>query len=94
MFNPDQKPKTDKDPKYLAWIRKQKCGVYGCGRGGEPHHVRRQRWGAGTAKKPHDYVCVSRCREHHDPVYDNFSEVMMVEHEIIDNLMRYIKEHK
>ena len=88
------KPKTHEDPKYLKWVRGQICGVYGCGKIGEPHHVRRHLWGAGTSKKPHDYVCVSRCREHHDPVYDHFSANGMAELEIIDNLMRYIKEYR
>ena len=90
-MNPCPKPDTYEDPKYLAFMRGQQCGVYGCGETGEPHHVRRQMWGAGTSKKPHDYVCVSRCREHHDPVYDDCGARGMVELEIIDNLMRYIR---
>ena len=94
MINPCPKPKTYEDPKYLKWKRGQTCGVYGCDKVGEPHHVRHQVWGSGTSKKPHDYVCVSRCREHHNPVYDDFGINGMVELEIIDNLMRYIKSIK
>jgi len=86
------KPITYRSKKYLAWMRGKACGVYECNKIGEPHHVRRQRWGAGMRKKPHDYVCISRCRDHHNPMYDDFGESMMVEIEIIDNLMKYIAE--
>ena len=93
-MNPRPKQKTLEDPKYLAYIRGGQCGVWGCVEIGEPHHVRRQRWCAGTSKKPHDYVCVSRCREHHDPVYDDSGTYGSAELEIIENLMWYIKEHR
>ena len=94
MPNPFQKPKTHESARYLAWMRGQICGVYGCCKIGEPHHVRRQFWGAGTSKKPHDYVCVSRCREHHNPIYDDSGTYRSAELEIIENLMQYIKEHR
>lgn len=74
---------TYRSKKYLEWIRGKPCEV--CGGKAEAHHVRRLRWGAGTSTKPHDYVCVSRCREHHNPEYE-----YQIEFEIIDNLMAYI----
>ena len=62
------KPVTYKNKDYLAYIRKQPCAI--CGSPAEPHHVRRERWGAGTGKKPHDYVTVPLCRYHHDPAVE------------------------
>ena len=85
------KPITYDNEKYLTWIRGQTCGVWGCGKIGEPHHVRRQRWGAGASKRSHDYVAIARCRQYHIPQYDNFGELMSVELEIIENLMKYIE---
>jgi len=80
--NPDPKPKTYEDPKYIAWIKT--LGCFYCGKPSEPHHIRRQVWGAGTGKKPHDYVAVPRCRDHHDPKYEDNVEV-----EIITLLIAY-----
>jgi len=80
------KPKRYENPGYLKWIRGQTCGVEYCRNPGEPHHVRKLRWGAGVSQKPHDYVTVSRCREHHDAKFDGGSEM-----EIIENLIAYIE---
>jgi hypothetical protein len=86
MIRQMPKQKTKRDPKYLAWIRKQPCGYQGrfCKGKIEAHHVRRQRWGAGTSQKPHDYVAVPRCQYHHAPDCE-----MDVELEIIDLLIEY-----
>lgn len=89
-IKPNPKKKTVRDPKYLVWIRKQPCGYrnrdYGlwCSGNIVAHHVRRQRWGAGTSHKPHDLVAVPRCQFHHDPRYEE-----NVELEIIDLLIEY-----
>ena len=85
-IRPDPKKKTVRDPKYLAWIRKQPCPYCARINGIEAHHVRRQRWGAGTSQKPHDYVAVPRCKTHHDPKYE-----YDVELEIIDLLIEYFR---
>ena len=81
------KPVTYHDKKYLAYIRQIPCKY--CYRRAEPHHVRRHRWGAGTGKKPHDYVTVPRCRDHHGPQFEEG-----VEFEIIELLMGYINEKR
>lgn len=78
-----------RDNKYLDWLRGQPCEI--CGQEGEPHHVRRLYWDAGMAIKPHDYVCISLCRKHHDPIVEQMIPVDFV---IIENLMRYIQEMK
>ena len=81
------KPVTYKNKDYLAYIRKQPCAI--CGSPAEPHHVRRERWGAGTGKKPHDYVTVPLCRYHHDPAVE---EDILPETSIILYLMQYNNE--
>ena len=85
--NAHPKHKTLRDPKYLAWVRTLPCpycrGLFQDTKT-VPHHVRRQRWGAGTGQKPHDLVTVPRCNVHHDPKYE-----YDVELEIIDLLIEY-----
>lgn len=90
-MNPIPKPRTKRDKAYLAWIRKQPCGYKGnfCQGEVEAHHVRRQRWGAGAGKKPHDYVAVPRCHYHHTPNHE-----LDVELEIIDLLIKYFGKEK
>ena len=80
------KHKTVRDPKYLAWIRKQPCGCFDslCFGNIEAHHVRRHRWGSGTSQKPHDLVTVPRCKYHHNAINE-----VDVEFEIIDLLIEY-----
>lgn len=80
------KSKTYRNRKYLKFIRGKKCGMPWCGKDSEAHHVRKLRWGAGVSCKPHDYVTVPRCRDHHDAKYDDGAEM-----EIIDNLMEFIE---
>lgn len=89
VIHSNPKSKTYRSRKYLKWLRGQKCGMDWCGQDGEPHHVRKIRWGAGVSQKPHDFVTVSRCRVHHDAKYDRGAEM-----EIIDSLMKYIEETK
>jgi hypothetical protein len=85
-MNPCPKMKPIRNKKYLAWIRKQPCGYAGpyCSGPIQAHHVRRQRWGAGTSQKPHDLVAVPRCLYHHDPLYEGDVEL-----EIIDLMVEY-----
>ena len=81
-----QKLNPVRDSKYLAWIRTLPCGYAGnfCQGKVQAHHVRRQRWGAGTGIKPHDLVAVPRCEYHHSPKHE-----YDVELEIIDLLIEY-----
>ena len=88
-MTPMPKPLLYRDPKYLRFIRSRGCLV--CGKKAEPHHVRRYRWGAGTSQKPHDYVAIPLCREHHDE-YEKV-ERKGVELVIIDLLMEYINDN-
>ena len=84
-MTPDPKPKKPyRDKKYLKFIRSLPCSI--CRRiGSEAHHVRRYYWGASMGVKPHDFVAVARCREHHGPDYEDDIEI-----EIIGNLIRYL----
>ena len=66
-------------------MRGRPCGI--CVQPGEPHHVRKIRWGSGTSTKSHDYYTVSRCRTHHSVMYDDGAEF-----ENIENLMKYISQ--
>ena len=76
--------------KYLEFIRSKPCLL--CANPETvPHHVRRQRWGAGTGIKPHDYVCIPLCHRCHDPKIEKEIDVELV---IIDLLMEYIDETK
>lgn len=83
------KPKTYRNEKYLVWIRQKPCLIPGCFNRAEPHHVRRQYWGAGISKKPHDYVAVPLCREHHNPSIEDEFNIYLV---IISQLMEYIEK--
>lgn len=94
MIHPCPKPITYKNPKYLDWLRGQPCVT--CGRSGEPHHIRRIKWGAGVGKKSHDYCCVSLCRQCHTFIHAGKDDVCHESAEliIIDNLMKYIEGFK
>ena len=81
------KPKTYDNEDYLIFIRGKPCRI--CLQRAEPHHVRRIYWGAGTSKKPHDYVSIPRCRRHHGPDFED-----NVELEIISLLMEYIESKR
>jgi len=81
--NADPKPKRYTNEKYLnTQIRGHLCGVHGCHKACEPHHMRKLFWGAGTSQTSHDYVALRRCRDHHHPHYDDMDE-------IIQNLKEY-----
>ena len=85
---PCPKKKPYRSPKYLKFRRERgRCEV--CGQPSEPHHVRRYYWGAGASQKPHDFVTVDRCREHHKPEYE-----YRVNEEIVENLVLYLTLHK
>jgi len=85
-MNPDPKIKNYQNAAYLKFIRSKPCVV--CRRKSEPHHIRRQYWGAGTGIKPHDYVTIPLCRNCHTPE----TEVgLNVERLIIQYLMEYIE---
>jgi len=81
---------TFRNAAYLNYIREKPCCV--CGGRAEAHHVRRQRWGSGTSKKPHDYVAIPLCPEHHDPETEKF--LVKIEYEIIEYLMGYIESKR
>lgn len=74
---------------YLKFVRSQGCLI--CSRPAEAHHVRRIRWAAGTGQKPHDYVSIPFCREHHTSENEKYINVELA---IIDLLMRYIESKK
>ena len=76
--------------KYLEFIRARPCGICMAPGPNDPHHVRQIRWGAGTGIKPHDFVCVSRCRDHHGPEWDKGLGKEGLYGEIIDNLIEWI----
>ena len=87
------KPKTDKDPKYLAWVRKQPCVITGrtpC----EAHHTQT----GGTAMKGSDYAALplyfEMHREHDRVGKKTFWRLYDVKQIIIDHLVRYIKERR
>jgi len=86
-MTPMPKPETYRSEKYLKWIRSRPC-PYCCKRS-EPHHIRRSYWGAGTSQKPHDFVAVPRCRDHHGPDFEDG-----VEREIIGLMIEYIVSSK
>lgn len=88
------KPFTYRSEKYKAWIRTQGCcyrdssGIK-CNHPAEPHHVRKAEFNSGTSHKPHDYVCIPLCRDHHSPLKEKQIPVYL---EIIEHLMKYIEE--
>ena len=90
-FNSDPKPVTHTNEDYLKFIRGQECFYPLCCLPGEPHHPRRLYWGAGTSKKPHDYVAIPVCREHHKPKYENAVKLELI---IIEYLMKYIESKR
>ena len=96
-MNPQPKIKTDKDPKYLAWIRKQSCVKHPFKIAGEAHHQGGQ-GRKGTGGKVSDYFALPLCRKchnEHDHVgTETFWFYYDVKQEMIDHLARYIKEHR
>lgn len=99
MIKPQPKPVKYKNEQYLEWMRKQPCSACLADmivEPGEPHHIRRAKWGAGTGTKPHDYVTISLCRKHHDLFQKNrpLEMDMPIDDIIIDNLMRYIESKR
>ena len=92
---PDPKPKTDKDPAYLRWVRKQPCVITGrtpC----EAHHTET----GGMGMKGSDYSALPLYHTEHRRCHQvgeftfwmesaNYTEQL-----IIDHLVRYIKEHR
>ena len=91
-MTPDPKPQTDKDPKYLAWIRKQPCVITGktpC----EAHHTET----GGVGMKGSDYSALplhhAEHRRCHQVGVVRFWHIS-IQGSIIDHLVRYIKENK
>jgi len=91
-FNPCPKIKTDKDPAYLRWIRKQPCVITGktpC----EAHHTET----GGIAMKGSDYSAVplyyTEHRRHDIVGKKTFWRIYDLEKIIEDLLARYEKEH-
>ena len=86
------KPKTDKDPKYLAWVRKQPCVITGrtpC----EAHHTET----GGMGMKGSDYSALPLYHTEHAICHQigtgRFWRID-IKQLIIDHLVRYIKEHR
>lgn len=88
-MNPQPKPETYYNQDYLDWIRGQPCLI--CRQPSVPCHVRRLYWGAGTGKKPHDYVAIQLCPKCH--TYSNEREYG-TDKQIAENLMRYIESKR
>ena len=97
MPNPCPKPVTDKDPKYLAWIRKQPCVTTGktpC----EAHHTET----GGMGMKGSDYSALPLCHTEHKLCHQVGAatywgvkgDLNFVYRAIIDHLVRYIKSIK
>jgi len=95
-MTPDPKPVTDKDPKYLAWIRKQPC-TKGCGRTAQAHHQGGQ-GRKGTSGKVSDYFALPLCHVCHDEHNNTGTKTFWwrydVKQLIIDHLIKYIKERR
>jgi len=90
---PDPKPKTDKDPAYLRWVRKQPCVITGrtpC----EAHHTET----GGMGMKGSDYSAVPLYWTEHRNAHAMGANVFWACHdldEIIARLLdRYEKEHR
>ena len=87
-MTPDPKPHTDKDPAYIAWIRRQPCVITGrspC----EAHHTET----GGMGMKGSDYSAVplfwtehKRC---HDVGEQTFWRIYDLDRIIADLLERY-----
>ena len=61
---PNPKPKTDRDKKYLGFIRTKRCLF--CNNKAEPHHESGLSNSGGMALKCSDYFAIQLCRFHHD----------------------------
>ena len=85
-MQPIPKIKPKRNQAYLNFIRSKPCIV--CGAKAEAHHIRRSYWGAGTSMKPHDYVTIPLCSDHHKPESEN--HFVRIECQIIDYLMEYV----
>ena len=83
------KLKPYRNSEYRKFVRSQGCLI--CGRPAEAHHVRRLYWSSGVGIKPHDYVTIPLCREHHSPEIEADINFQIT---IIDLLMRYIESKK
>ena len=75
-----------RDKRYLQYIRDKGCVI--CGQPSIAHHIRRSYWGSGMGIKPHDYVTIPLCNNHHDPAVESD---LLIERLIIDYLMEYIR---
>ena len=91
-MNPQPKNKTDKDPKYLAWIRKQPCVITGktpC----EAHHTQT----GGIGMKGNDYSALPLHHAEHQRCHQvgarTFWGIIVYDLDrlIIDHLVRYIR---
>lgn len=60
-FTPDPKIIIPRSETYLKFIRSKKCEVPYCNYPAVACHVRKQYWGAGTGKKPWDWISISLC---------------------------------
>jgi len=89
-MTPDPKPVTDKDPKYLAWIRKQPCVITGrtpC----EAHHTQT----GGMGMKGSDYSALPLHHAEHQRCHQGGAITFWrndVKQLIIDHLIKYIKD--
>jgi len=93
MNKPDPKPRTDKDPAYLRWVRKQPCVITGktpC----EAHHTET----GGMGMKGSDYSALPLYHTEHKRCHQQgvvkFWVIHNIQNLIIDHLVRYIKEIK
>jgi len=66
VFCPQPKPKTDRDPKYLAYVRTFTCYVPLCWRDSAAHHESGISSEPAMAKKCSDYFALPLCIYHHD----------------------------
>ena len=91
-MKPYPKQKTDKDPTYLAWVRKQPCVITGktpC----EAHHTQT----GGIGMKGSDYLALPLYHTEHKRCHQGGAITFWkddIKQLIIDHLVRYIKEHR
>ena len=84
-MNPQKKIKPYRNKEYLKWIDDGICKI--CYNSKiTHHHIRKLKFGSGVGIKPHDYCCVRRCHNCHDPKYD---DIHGCEFEILENLIDY-----
>ena len=100
-MNPQPKHKTGRSPRYLKWLRTQRCCYPMCNRTDNeymsivPAHqsVFRKR---GTALKPNDFHAVALCAEHHAAEHHlgvkGFWGNIDRKELIVTHLTKYIKE--